>query len=109
MMDAKDHHLEDAPKLGMWLKRRMSKPLANRAPRPTVNPTVYSPHTPRQAVGLALRVCQHARFSSQKMICSLEQSPKATQLEKLGNEMKSNEYGQYLLRLLTDDLNEPWV
>ena len=33
----------------------------------------------------------------------------AAQLEKLATEMKSNTYGQYLLRLLKEDLREPWL
>jgi glucose-1-phosphate thymidylyltransferase len=33
----------------------------------------------------------------------------AAQLEKLGNEMKSNSYGEYLLRLLKDDSLSMWV
>lgn len=33
----------------------------------------------------------------------------AGQLEKLANEMKSNSYGEYLLRLLKDDHLEPWI
>jgi glucose-1-phosphate thymidylyltransferase len=31
------------------------------------------------------------------------------QLEKLGNEMKSNGYGQYLLHVLKDEHLEPWM